>query len=421
MSESKKWDWDTSEELIATPSEWKTKFARVQEPYVSPDGKKIAAIVRNEDGTYTACVNGEAWENTYDNMWNLRFGPDGRLTAIVSEAGEWTLAVDGVPWENKFAYVWDTKFTEDGQIIAVKIQQDMKYGVAVNDQPWENLFEHIGKYVMTPDGQHVAAAVQAVPLGQAEVFKFKEEGTWTVAVDGNAWDKIFTNVWGLDISPDGKHVAAEVRMGLYDYTIAMDGEIWAEKFNCVWEPIFRPKTSDALAIAPVRAAGKWTLVVNGKPVWDSKFVQCWHQQYSPDGRKLAAIVAPSFAQWTVAIDGKPWATTFNELVQDLTFSPDGNRVAAIAKDDGHWKMVADGTPWPAVYDMVWPPIFSPDGHRVAAKVEKGGKYTIALDGKPWRECEAIWGPVFSLDGKKVLVRSIEDGKYYRRIVPVSEF
>ncbi|MDP2799952.1 MAG: WD40 repeat domain-containing protein, partial [Deltaproteobacteria bacterium] len=91
------------------------------------------------------------------------------------------------------------------------------------------------------------------------------------------------------------------------------------------------------------------------------------------------------------------------------------------KDDGHWKIVVDGTPWPAMYDMVWPPVFSPDGHRVAAKVEKGGKYTIALDGKPWRECEAIWGPVFSPDGKKVLVRSIEDGKYYRRIVPVSEF
>ena len=53
---------------------------------------------------------------------------------------------------------------------------------------------------------------------------------------------------------------------------------------------------------------------------------------SPDGEKIAAIVAPKFGKWTIAVNGQPWPVTFKTMVTDVLFSPDGNRVAALGKD-----------------------------------------------------------------------------------------
>ena len=110
---------------------------------MSPDGEKIAAIVNLAEGEFNVCVNGEAWETAFEKIWHLRFAPDGRLTALVSEMGEWTVALDGTPWENKFGYVWNPMFSPDGKNIAVAVQQDMAYAMALNDVVWENTFANM--------------------------------------------------------------------------------------------------------------------------------------------------------------------------------------------------------------------------------------------------------------------------------------
>ena len=66
-------------------------------------------------------------------------------------------------------------------------------------------------------------------------------------------------------------------------------------------------------------------------------------EFSPDGSRLAAIVAPSYGRWTVAVDGVPWSATFSTLVSDATFSPDGQRIAALAKDDETYRVLVDGS------------------------------------------------------------------------------
>jgi Tol biopolymer transport system component len=223
----------------------------------------------------------------------------------------------------------------------------------------------------------------------------------------------------MAFSPDGTKLAAEARISPYDYTIVVNGVPWSETFGCVWTPIFNPKTS--AVIAPVMQGAKWTLAQDGKVLWDRDFVQCWHQMFSADASKLAAIVAPKFSRWTIAVDGQPWRTTFGDMVTDAVFSPDGSKVAALGKEDGQWTVIVDDAVWPERYDMAWAPIFSPDGNNVGAKVEKNGSYTVVINGKPWKkECEAVWDPTFSLDGSKVLIRSIEGGKCLRRVLPIAE-
>ena len=87
---------------------------------------------------------------------------------------------------------------------------------------------------MTADGSHTAAVVQTKDFSEAEIFKF-QEGCYSVAVDGQAWGHNFVNVWGMAFSPDSKHLAAEVRINLYDYTIAVDGEVWNTTYPSIWQ------------------------------------------------------------------------------------------------------------------------------------------------------------------------------------------
>ena len=216
----------------------------------------------------------------------------------------------------------------------------------------------------------------------------------------------------------GTSLAAEIRLNLYDYTIAVNGVPWNQVFGCVWEPVFNP--ANGKVVAPVKAQGKWTLAEDGRLIWERGFVQLWQARYSPDGKRLAAIVAPEFGRWTVAVDGTPWRATVREMVTDAVFSPDGARIAAVVKDQGRWSLAADGRIWQNAFDMAWRPVFSPDGLHLAAKVQRNGRYTIVVDDRPWRqECEMAWDPVFSPDGDKLLLRSIEGGTYFRRVVPVA--
>jgi hypothetical protein len=58
MADVKAWDWiDRNKKLPF--NEWETQYQWVEEPYVSPDGERIAAIVRTEDELFNVCVNGE--------------------------------------------------------------------------------------------------------------------------------------------------------------------------------------------------------------------------------------------------------------------------------------------------------------------------------------------------------------------------
>ncbi len=416
MIDTRNWDWEPGEKKVVL-ADWSTQFNWVEEFYASPDGEKIAAVVNVDEGEFNVCVNGETWENVFDKIWYLRFAPDGRLTALVSEVGEWTLAVDGAAWENKFGYVWNTLFSSDGKNIAVAAQKDMKYCMVRNGIPWEDTYTDMTYFALSPDGNQTAAAVQVVGFDQAEVHKF-QEGAYSVALDGKAWDTKFVNVWNMAISQDGAKLATEVRLSLYDYTIAVNDQTWEKTYQCVWEPRINP--AKGTVVAPVRVEGKWALAEDSRIIWDQRFVQLWHQIFSSDGKKVAAIVAPQYGRWTVAIDGRPWSVTFSDLVTDTVFSPDGVRIAAVAKEGPTWKLVVDGSVWSNTFDMAWKPVFSSDGANVAAKVEKDGNYTVIVNDCLWEhECDDVFEPAFSPDGTKILLKAIEKGTYYRRVVPVS--
>jgi hypothetical protein len=419
MRDIKSWDWESEQKMLAEPAKWKDQFEDVWESYVSPDGEKIASIVKIGEGEFNICVNGNTWEEPFEKMWCSRFAPDGSLTALVSKDEEWTMAVDGQPWEENYEYIWDTKFSVNGKVIAAAVKHNDAYAISVNGKAWKCpvALQSIAGHEVSPDGNTVAAIAQTVPVAEADLEGFLK-GTWSVVVNGKPWDKNFIDVYGVAVSNDGMRVASEYRAAICEYGIVVNGVPWNEKFGCTWEPVFHPNNSDEIT-APVRQGGQWFLATNGRIRWDKGFPSLLYQTYSPDGCSIAAAVATSFAKWTVAVDGKPWNVTFGECVLRPCFSPGGGRVAVIAKDSGKWLFVLDGQVLGGGFDNIWPPVFTPDGSRAIYKVEKNCKYRIAVNGEiRGGEYESLWDPIISPDGTKVLIRGVEDGKYYRRVIPL---
>jgi len=412
VSDIENWDWETADKVVTDLAAVTASHEETQELAIRPDGEKVAVIVKDED-EYRVLVNGEALDGVFERIWHLRYLPDGRLFALVMNDDEWTVAVDGVPWEETFDFVWNPIWTPDGRHIVVQTKNGMDYSVAVDGTPWESSFPSIREVAVSPDGQTVVAAVQVDRLNEADIDGFMK-GVWGLCVNGELQEGKYVNVWG-PIATDGGGVAAEVRLAKHAFSVVRDGVVWEERFGAVWEPSFRKGSS---VLLPANLGGAWTLVEDGKPAWSNKFKQLWRQQTSPDGARIAAVVAPAFGHWTVAVDDQAWQQTWREAVLPPVFSPDGKRVAAVVKDDGAWTVAVDGEAWDARFDMVWDPVFGSAMARVAAKVEIGGKYAIAIDGKAGsKRFDQLSTPVFSADGTRLLVCGVTGGKYVRSVVP----
>lgn len=422
MPEIEDWDWTPGKKELGDYPAWAGTYAYMEETYVSPDGEKIAAIVKTGEQAYSVCVNGRTWDSAFEKIWHLRFTPDGRPVALVSDTAMWTVAVDGTAWENWYEFAWNPLFSRNGSRVTVAAQKEFQYFAVTNDVAWQNGFLALNHLAADPSGNNTAAVVQDVSFAEADIAKF-QEGCFTVAVNGNAWDTHFVNAWGLAFSADGSRVAAETRTSLYDYTIAVDGRTWEKRFSCVWAPRFHP--SDGSLSAPVKVAGGWSLARDDELIWQPRYVQLWHHLYSPDGLHIAAIVSPEFGKWTLAEDDRPWRSRFDELVTGAVYSPAGDRLACVGKAGGRWYIAVDDRVWNTPQDMAWQPVFSPDGAHVAALVEKNGRYTVMVDQRSMdMEFSRAWQPVFSPDARRLMVRGIlpeaEGGHYGRFVLEVDK-
>ncbi len=414
-------DFNAKEKTIPM-SEFKKDYSWVEEPYVSPDGEKIAAVVQAEEEVFSVICSDDKerkkWEDV-DKVWKLNFLPDNRLSAFISSEGAWTVGIDNVLWEDGYDFIWKPLVSANGKGLAISANNGGEYMMILNGKGWEQGFENMTNTAISPLGNKTAACVQVTPAGEGEIFKF-QEGVFSVAVDGKVWDSKFVNVWDLSFSDDEQSVAAEVRTSLYDYTIAVDGKAWAGKYKSIWKPIFRPNTKSVITTAQSFEKGKWGLVEDDKFIWNPRFFQCWSPVFSPDASKIAAIVSPDYGKWTVAVDDKVWSSCFTSYLTDLSFSQNGKTVAAVYMNDNQKSsIVVDDKPWSTQFDTIEEYTVSPDGKNIFAVGKKDGKYSIILNDKVIdSDMEKAWKPIFNEDGSKVILKILKDDVYYRKVLNV---
>jgi hypothetical protein len=106
----------------------------------------------------------------------------------------------------------------------------------VDDVPWQQTFGELATdAVFSPNGNRVACTV-------------KENGRWTVAVDGKSWPETYDMLWQPVFSPDSQKVAAKAeKKGRY--VILVDGRPVSEESRMTWSPIFSPDSQKILVRA----------------------------------------------------------------------------------------------------------------------------------------------------------------------------
>jgi hypothetical protein len=418
MGRISEWDWETGEKIVVKDFSPLQGHQWQEEPYVSPDGETVAAVVNKGELDFSIRTNDTLWDVSYERIWQPKFSPDGKLTALCQEMGESSFVVDGQSVFGPCEYVWETKINKDGSGIGAMVKVDNQYGVLLNGNAWETFYENTNQYALSENGKHSVAVVQVKNLPQADIEGFKA-GIYSVAVDGTAWKNRFLNVWTPTFDNDGLRVAAQVRVSTFDYTICVDDEIWPTTYNQVWEPVFHPEGK--YVVAPVRVAGKWGVARDGILSWKPRYLQCLELQFSPDGANLWAIVATSYGKFTAACNDIPWATTF-PVVNDLVVSPDGKRAGVLCSNyNTDFRIMVDNKVWDGTWDMAWPVTFSPDGNNVGALVEKDKRHHILINGKPFSKTfDRAWAPVFSEDSSKVMIRAIENNQYIRIVADVAQ-
>jgi hypothetical protein len=124
--------------------------------------------------------------------------------------------------------LWQTRASADGRHLAATVAPSFgRWTIAVDDRVWPVDFgEYVGEPVFSPDGEHVAAIV-------------RDEGRFSIAVDGRPWQHSFETVWDPVFSPDGRTVIAKVRTA-DGYTLAVNGRPWSRRLELVWDPVFNP-------------------------------------------------------------------------------------------------------------------------------------------------------------------------------------
>lgn len=396
--------------------DWTQDYHWVEDFQVSPDGKKIAAIVNLDEAEFSVCVNGERWDERFEKAWSLKFASDSSCMALVSRDEEWTICKDDRPWETWFDFIWNLGVSDNGRYISAAVQNDMAYGLVVNDEAWPTFFNAINAPVLTNTGCG-AAVVQMDHMDQADIDGFSR-GLFAAAVNGRVQTDRFMNIWDLTFNEQGSRMAYTVRKDRTRYTVGVDRQLWSTDFQFAWNPVF-VENGDAV-IASVRQAGEWKLFKNDKPLWHTGFGQLW--KLTPFEEKIAAVVSDRFGLWTVCENETPWDIRCNTMISDLIYSGDGRDLYAVCKHNGCWDIAVNGTPWGIRTQRLWPPVISPDSRFAVARAVKNGSHHLFINGNRLsRSFDQLFDPVFSSDGTGLVVKSIKNGIYSRQVIDLEGF
>lgn len=349
---------------------------------ISPDGKRLAYIVRKEDNKRAVVVDGVEGK-LYDSVEPSKpvFSPDSKQLAYIASVGakasgqtspEQFMVINGVEGKH-YAYIWPgIQFSSDGKhmVYAASTQNAnsgtgrllslVKDGVEGKAYPDNGYITPQRDITFSPDGQRLAFSVA--------------EGKQARPVIDGVEGKLYDSVNFFTFSPDGRRVAFLAKRG-YDAFCVIDG---------IEGPAFDPPTTNSI-LPPVIF-------------------------FSADGKRTA-YRAKHGTKSTVVIDGvegKPYddillGPQYFNAIPGMVFSPDGKHTAYLAKlgpSDSNWCAVVDGVAGKA-YAAVYSPMYSPDSQHLAffASSERNKFFVVrdGVEGKAYARLAA--GPLFSPDSK----------------------
>ena len=307
-----------------------SEYEYVSQPMFSSDGKQLAFIagenieyiwkgsekvpVEREYwdfyGKFFAVINGQKGK-TYDEIWDLKFSPDGSKVVYIARIG---------------------KTGETGKD---------KYFIVINEQE-DKTYDYIPKHsslTFSPDGAKVAYVVEP-QTGERKLMQFvvinDKEGPAYKYITGSPLSN------SLVFSPDSKKLAYSVSNDSYlhkviitndEGTIIEDGKEYLE-VNML-DFVFSSDSKHTAYAAKKRGPEGffWIMVIDGKE--DKEYDYISRPVFSPDNKHFAYVVKNKGENFIVIDEkeGKPYVTEDGYgFVSNPVFSPDSKYIAYGAKD-----------------------------------------------------------------------------------------
>jgi Tol biopolymer transport system component len=262
--------------------------AGLQSLSFSPDGKRLASIVKRGD-KHVALIDGIEGK-AYDRIEEpgIRFSADGKHTAYLAESGSEKLVVtDGVEGP-RFRRLGKTalSFVPNGSLPLYSVRRGEREALVVGGVEGPALKSYRG-LSFSPDGTRYAYAAE------------HGEEQWTVVVDG------------VEYGPGGKLSAGEQR-----YFRSLGKQT----------PRFSPKGGH-VAWVGVRDTG-WVAVVDGKESPPYNLVMRSTLDFSPDGQHFAFAAARE-GKRMIVVDGFEFDNEWDGFLQKSDIVWDGPRSFSI--------------------------------------------------------------------------------------------
>jgi hypothetical protein len=315
---------------------WDESYERVWYPRFSPDGKLTALVQKDMD--WSVAVDGEQLGEACEYVWDTTFAGE-TVAAMVKIDGKYGVGLNGEVWDQLYENANQHAVSRNGEHSAAVVQvkplgqADIEgfkrgvYSVAVDGVPWDSLYLNAWTPVFDPLGLRVAAQVRT---GVHE---------YTVAEDGVPWPTTFNQVWEPVFHPRANYVVAPVRTG-GKWGVARDGALsWKPNYVQCWKLKFSDDGRKLWAIVAT-AYGKFTAACNDI-AWKSTFPVVTDLVLSSSGDRAAFIGSNNNTAFRIVVDDTPWPETA-DMVWPPVFSPDGARVAALVEKGGRYHILVDG-------------------------------------------------------------------------------
>ncbi len=360
---------------------WTNSFDNIWYPRFSPDGRLSCLI--SSMGMWTMAVDDQTWDEEYEYIWETKFSPSGQtIAAAIKKQGQYAMAKDGQSWANFFPYATDFILSPDGGKTACVVQKQLLeegdidtflqgiYSLAVDGQAWEKTFINVWDPCFDREGENVAATVRLA----------KKE--YSIAVNGQPWPQTYACAWEPIFDPDDKSVYAPVEKDS-KWGLAKNGELyWDNRFVQLWNLQTSSQGPHLAAIVSPKY-GQFTVAVDGKP-WSHTYPVLTNLVISPDAKKIAALGQSGpvlsdrgyrleYPKWQVIVNDQPWLDWHDNAFNPI-FSPDGQHLAVRVEKCGKYTIVLDGKIYPQEFSGLWDPIFSPESDKVLIRALEGNLF-----------------------------------------------
>ena len=177
------------------------KFMNIWDISFGSDSKNVAYSVRLDTSNYSVAVNDTVWDQKFESVWKPLFLPGNTsIVAPVKTGGKWMLYKDGQPfWKTAYDQLWKLSMSEKtGKIAAIASNAFGKWTVVEDEQAWDmTVNQMISDLFYSEDGSTLVAI-------------FKDQETWTLAVNGKKWNLGADKVFDPCINSDGSIVSVVI-------------------------------------------------------------------------------------------------------------------------------------------------------------------------------------------------------------------